>query len=147
VSFTAEQLRVAGNVLAIARKYRTVTGVPELAHLAVTYQESGWIEDATNPSDPQGSFGPYQQNQAAWSPAAVVGPDPWGDYGFFRQGAGGWSGWRDAWTAHGQGWDTPSLRVQVLMNFAPAAQGSVPWSVEIASRAYAAALAMYELLG
>jgi hypothetical protein len=144
--FSTEQLAVANNVLAIARKYRSVCGVPELAHLAVTYQESGWSEGAVNPADPSGSFGPYQQNGQAWPPAPYIGPDPWFDYGFGRDGAGGWSGWRDAWAAHGQGWETPSLRTTVLQNFAPAAQGSVSWSVDIAERAYSAAFEMLELL-
>jgi hypothetical protein len=144
--FSAEQMRVANNVRAIARKYQPVCDVPELAHLAVTYQESGWSEGAVNPADPSGSFGPYQQNGQAWPPAPYIGPDPWFDYGFGRDGAGGWSGWRAAWSAHGQGWETPSLRVQVLMNFAPAAQGSVSWSVDIAERAYSAAFEMLELL-
>lgn len=142
MTFSADQLRVAGNVLAIARKYQQVTGVPPLAHLAVTYQESNWSEDAVNQSDPDGSYGPYQQNGAAWSPSAIVGPDPWFDYGFARLR----DAWTQAWAAHGQGWETPSLRSSVLQNFAPAAQGSIGWTVQQADDAYAAALAALELL-
>lgn len=141
---TADQLRVAANVIAIADKWKTACPVPRLVHLAVTYVESAWDDQAVNSSDPNsGSFGPYQIN-GVHPGAETIAVDPWWDYGFAYERVP----WSQAWAQYGTDWEQGSLatRVAILQQFGPAAQVSIAWTSQQAQGAYAAALETLEAL-
>lgn len=139
MDFSPEQERVGANVLAIARKYRPRTYVPELVELAITYQESGWSEGAVNETDPQGSYGPWQINAQAHPFDASVAANPWYDYGYPAVQDEHRVQWLDAYAI---AWRDETARAGVLVQYAPSAQGSIRWSQEQAQAALLAAEAM-----
>lgn len=143
MGFSEDEVRVAANVVAVARKYRPLGGPPELVHLAVTLQESGWDEGAAG--DAGESFGPYQLYLAA-HPALTssIATSPWYDYGYPEMAGR----WKASWTAYEGVWQRADTdeRATILEAFAPAAQGSIAWSPGLGASRYATALLMLERL-
>lgn len=141
--FSGDEVRTAANIVAIARKYRPLGGPPELVHLAVTLQESGWDEGASG--DNGQSNGPYQIYVAA-HPAVQreIATSPWYDYGYpemHGRWKAAWRGWSELW-AEGEQAD----RAHILEQFAPEAQGSIAWSPGMGASRYATAVLMLERL-
>jgi hypothetical protein len=145
MQFSAEQLRVATNITAIAYKWRGagMCNVPALVHLAVTKQESEWHEDAHNAQDPQGSYGIYQINQEAHPDSAELAQSPWADYAFYLV----FQEWNAAWELIKTPWALDQDRGRLIEIFAPAAQGSIDWPPGTGEQRYQEALAMLELIG
>lgn len=141
--FSESQIRVAGNIIAIARKYYVYDHIPDLAHLGVTKQESNWDDSAAG--DNQQSFGPYQiYVQAHPEITPGVSTDPWYDYGFPTMH----ERWSSAWLPFALQWANGSVesRGRILEAFAPAAQGSIAWSAGLGAQRYSEAVAMLERL-
>lgn len=143
-SFTADQVRVARNIVAIATKFRAASlcPVPVLAHLAVTKQESDWNDSVEGDASIGGSWGPYQIYQVAHPNTAYLATSPWADYAFYIC----MQPWTSAWNTYGANWDDPTQRGNILELFAPLAQGSIAWSQGLGAQRYAEALQMLELV-
>lgn len=148
LTFTDDQIATAQGVVAIMRKYRAqIPGfnVPDLAALGVTYWESGgWNPQAMNSADPNGgSAGPFQIN-GVHQPGFAVATNPWYDYAFPEI----YANWKGQWTAdRAARWADVAQRPAVLAEFSQAAQVSDAWPAGAGESSYAAALAMWELLG
>jgi len=138
------QLVVVRNVLAVARQFRAagLCPVPDLAHLAITLQESSWDDQAVG--DAGASFGPYQLDQDAHPGTDQLALSAWANYGFHVCA----SPWADAWLALSgdQTWQYVGQRPAFLEAFAPRAQGSIAWTPGLGAQNYAAALVALELV-
>lgn len=145
--FTLDQIRVAGNVVNIARKYRSagLWHIPDLAVLAVTKQESDWNDTIEGDVNIGGSYGPFQIYQVAHPNTAFIAVNPWCDYGVFIM----YQQWESTFQANGGtiAWNSDLIqRAVFLFNWAPQAQGSVPWTASEAHNNYEDALTMLELI-
>lgn len=143
-SFTAEQVRVATNITAIAFKWRAsgMCAVPPLLHLAVTKQESQWHEDAVNKEDPGGSYGPYQINEQAHEGTSELAMSPWSDYAFYIV----YQEWNRAYNIIKDRWELGGDRGPLVEEFAPYAQGSISWPPGTGAQRYDEALSMLALI-
>ena len=135
--WSAVQIQVARNIIAIAMKYKDV---PPLLHLAVCLQESGLDPDAAG--DNGQSFGPHQIYTVA-HPGITreVATSPWYDYAYPEMQ----ERWAAAFAPLADAWATPAERPALLDRFAPAAQGSIAWPAGLAQTRYAQAVALLEL--
>lgn len=143
MSFTADQIRVCVNLRALGDKWEGLTGVPTFVMLAIAHQESSWDDQAVG--DGGVSHGPYQiDTDAHPEVTAYFSTSPWWDYGFpeiWRRWRDAWAPWRAAWEQAGE-----AEQVQILMQAAPAMQGSIAWTHAEAQAAYDDTTAMLGLI-
>lgn len=137
--WTADQLQVARDLVAIARKY---ADVPPLLMLAVCIQESSLSAGAVGDVSLGGSYGPFQLYTGAHPGAALLGSNPWYDFGYPEVR----DRWRQTYASLGgdSAWAALGGRGTFLEQFAPAAQGSIAWSGGLGAVRYNDALSALE---
>lgn len=144
VTFSLAQIQVARNIVSAARQFRAAAlwTVPDLIVLAVTKQECNW--DDTAVGDSGQSFGPFQLYQAAHPNTDQLAVNPWGNYGMNEI----YQRWETTWQSQSGllVWNDITARAQFLVDFAPQAQGSIAWTLDMADNRYAEALAMLEII-
>jgi hypothetical protein len=116
--------------------------VPDLLVLAVTKQECNWDDQAIG--DNGESFGPFQLYQIAHPNTDQLAVSAWANYGINVI----YQRWESTWQMMSGPvlWADLVRRLDFLTHFAPIAQGSIAWSLELAAERYSESLEMLELL-